>query len=183
MSTLRKPALISVEEYLAGEPHSRVKHEYLNGQVRAMTGTSKAHNVIAGNLYIALVGHLRGSPCRVFMADVKVHVAQAFYYPDVMVACEADDRHAYYAERPKLLIEVLSNSTRDTDLLEKRAAYQTLESLQEYAVFEQDLARTWIYRRTAGGWELESFEGDESVRLASVGLDLPLAQVYDRAWE
>ena len=183
MSTLRKPALISVEEYLAGEPHSRVKHEYVNGQVRAMTGTSTAHNRISINLTLALDHHLRGSPCRVFMADVKVHVAHAFYYPDVMVACEPDDRHTYYREHPKLLIEVLSDSTRDTDLLEKLAAYQSIPALQEYAVFEQDRAEARVYRRAAGGWEVESFGAGENLRLASVGLEIPLADAYDRAWE
>jgi len=89
-----KPAVaqarLSHEEYLEMESASPVKHDYVAGHIYAMTGTSDVHNFISLNLASILRNHLKGSPCRVFMADVKAKLEQAdaFYYPDVMVSCE-----------------------------------------------------------------------------------------------
>ncbi len=102
---MNKPAVaqarLSHEEYLEMESASPFKHEYMGGYVYAMTGTSDAHNFISLNIASILRNHLKGSPCRVFMADVKaiLEQADAFYYPDVMVSCEKAP-NPYYREQP-----------------------------------------------------------------------------------
>src|SRR2546423_65871 len=106
----RSDQKISVEEYLAGELQSEVRHEYLGGDLYTMAVASMEHNIIAGNIYMALREHLRGGPCQVFMSDMKVRLKDAqaedyLYYPDVMVACDPADNALYYRERPVVLIE------------------------------------------------------------------------------
>lgn len=179
MAILRKAEWLSPEEYLAGERESDIKHEYVAGYVYAMTGASDTHNLIAGALYSALRAHLRGGPCRVFIADMKVRTAEAFYYPDVMVSCDPADTEAYYKTRPCLIIEVLSPTTERADSLEKRIAYQTLDSLQEYALVAQDRQEIMLYRRAADGWDLITFSTGDRVEFRSVGLELPIEQVYE----
>lgn len=182
MPTLEKIVLISPQEYLDGEQHSDVRHEYVAGYVFAMVGASATHNLIVGNLQAALHGHLRGKACQVFTSDMKVRLADAFYYPDVMVACEPSDRHNYYRERPTLIIEVVSPSTEARDSLEKRLAYQSLDSLNEYVLVAQNRIEIRIYRRTLEGWELETCSTNDTVRLTSVALELPIDQVYEDVW-
>jgi hypothetical protein len=106
--------LISVDDYLTGEQFSPVRHEYLNGHAYAMVGASDRHGLMAGSIFSALRSHLRGSPCQVFIADMKVRVESAdddrFYYPDVLVSCAAGDRERYFRRAPCLIVEVLSAS-------------------------------------------------------------------------
>jgi Uma2 family endonuclease len=182
MSVRSQSTLLTPEAYLEGELHSDVRHEYVAGHVYAMVGASRAHNRIAGNLYTALHGYLRGGPCQVFIADMKVRTAAAFYYPDVVVSCDPADQHEYYCERPLLIIEVLSPSTDRADTLEKRIAYQALTSLQEYVLVPQDNMEVRIYRRRGDSWELETYAAGDQVALHSVGLDLPIEQIFADAW-
>lgn len=81
-----------------------MRHEYLGGQLYAMADASRQHNLVAGNLFAALHRHLRGGPCRVFMSDIDVRLRigadEIFYYPDLVVACEADDRPRHFVEQP-----------------------------------------------------------------------------------
>lgn len=174
--------LVSVEEYLAGEERAQVRHEYVAGRLFGMSGASRAHNTIAGNLFAAIGERLRGGPCRVFISDVKVRIRalDAFYYPDVVVACEPDDREAYWVEKPRLLIEVLSATTEAIDRREKLVAYQRIESLEEYVLVEQTRRAIEIYRRIGGEWTLESVD-EGLVRLASVDLSIPIEAVYEGA--
>jgi Uma2 family endonuclease len=107
----QSPNYISPEEYLEGEELSQIKHEYINGQIYAMAGASDAHVTIAGNLFALLRNHVRGSGCRVYMADMKAYIetANIFYYPDVMVTCDGRDRaFPNYKKYPCLIVEVLS---------------------------------------------------------------------------
>src|SRR5205807_1050685 len=100
-----------------------IRHEYVAGQIFAMAGTTDAHNLICGNLYAAMHGHLRGGPCKLFMADVKARLfvegEHFFYYPDLMVTCDRRDTEPLYKSFPKLIIEVLSDSTERLDRSEK----------------------------------------------------------------
>lgn len=182
MSTLEKIVLISPREYLEGEQYSDVRHEYVAGHVYAMVGASRAHNLIVGNFHAALHGHLRGKPCQVFATDMKVHFADTFYYPDVMVACESSDRHDYYCEHPTLIIEVISPSTEARDALEKRVAYQSLDSLREYLLVAQDKMEVRIFRRAGRAWELETCTEKDQMRLTSVGLEIPIEHIYEDVW-
>jgi Uma2 family endonuclease len=182
MSTLKKNVMLSMDEYLEGEKYSMVKHEYEAGHIYCMLGASRTHNLISLNLVYALRTHLRGTPCRVYMANMKVHVADAFYYPDVVVACDPTDRHEYYLERPALIIEVLSSSTELRDGVEKRLAYQSIASLQEYALVAQDKMEVRVYRRSDDGWDVESyFEGDV-LQLTVLDFELPIEQIYEEVW-
>lgn len=179
MSTPKRSALTTVEEYLEGEKSSDVKHEYVAGRVYAMVGASKAHNLITGNLHALLHAHLRGTGCRVYFSDMKVRTQDAFYYPDLAVSCEQRDTEVYYETSPRLIIEVLSPSTHRYDAQEKRVAYQTVESLQEYVLVAQEQAQIQIYRRPPAGWDLEFCAAEDHLRLESVDLYVPLAAVYE----
>lgn len=175
--------VLSVEEYIEGELHSEVKHEYLAGEVYAMAGASDAHNLIAINLTTALHRHLRGGPCRVFMSDMKVRIQNMredyFYYPDVMVACLPEDKARYWREQPKLLVEVLSESTERVDTREKLFAYQTIADLEEYVVLAQDRREATVFRRSDKEWFSVKVTGDGVLELASVGLSVGLAEIYE----
>lgn len=177
---------LSVEAYLAGELSAEVRHEYLAGEVYAMTGASRSHNLIAGNLFAALHVHLRGGPCRVFMGDMKLRLRDAqddyFYYPDLMVACRPEDKARYWCEQPKLIVEVLSESTERIDTREKLFAYRNIEALEEYALLAQDRREATLYRR-AHGWGATRLRDEAELELESVGLRLPLAEVYEGALE
>ena len=87
-----QPQLTS-EEYLELEAQSNQKHEYINGLVYAMAGTTDIYNIIAGNLFILIRTHLRGTSCRTYFADVKARIEQrnCFYYPDLLVTCDPRD--------------------------------------------------------------------------------------------
>ena len=178
MATLRKPVILTPEEYLEGEQHATVKHEYLAGQAYAMVGVSRAHNRITMNLAVALQEHLRGGPCEVYVVDVKVRTENAFFYPDVVVTCDPQDRAEFFIDRPVLVVEVLSPSTETRDTFEKRIVYQALASLREYVLIAQDRQEARIYRRIADGWELETLASGEMLRLDCVDLRLPLAALY-----
>ncbi len=170
--------------YLEAERAAAVKHEYVAGEVFAMAGASKTHGTLALNAAFALRAHLRGGPCRVWMADMKVRVAaaSAYYYPDVVVSCDArdlaPDAPQDYLEAPRLVIEVLSPAIEMTDRREKWLAYRRLESLEEYVLVDQ--ARPWVEvcRRLPDGWAQDIYSGAEAVTLESVGLVLPMAALY-----
>lgn len=183
MEALAHELPISIEEYLAGEETSAVRHEYLDGFVRAMAGEKKQHNEIAGSLYAAIRGHLRGGRCRTFMENVKVFplsgALNLFYYPDVMVSCDPRDKDDRFCRYPKLLIEVASDSTEAKDRGEKLLAYLQSETLEEYVIVAQDRPEAAMHRRTSG-WGREEFHGlDAVLDLRSIGLTLALHEVYE----
>lgn len=179
-------ASISVEDYLKGEETSLVRHEYLGGQIFGMSGASEHHNRIALNIASFLRFHLRGSGCKTFIADMKVKIAiskntsHIFYYPDVMVTCDPIDTEKYYKTSPCLIVEVLSPATAVLDGREKRLNYQSLPSLQEYLLVNQDEMKIEIYRPDqAGNWSGQILEKEDTVELKSVGLTLTMADIYD----
>ncbi|MBV9656716.1 MAG: Uma2 family endonuclease [Verrucomicrobia bacterium] len=178
---------LTVEEYLASEPLSEVKREYLGGQVYAMAGASDPHNIIASNLAGMLYNCLRGQQCRPFGSDMRLRLQQPggtyFYYPDAMIACDPTDVGKGWRERPAALFEILSDSTRQIDAREKRAAYLGLGSLDAYVRIEQARAEVIVERRTSnGGWQMERHLGvAATVRLpGKLGMiELPLAELYE----
>jgi Uma2 family endonuclease len=181
---LAKLPRLSAQDYLEMELSSPIKHEYVAGEVFAMTGTSDSHNIIAGNLYMLLREHLRGTPCRVFMSDVKLKVstADAYFYPDLMVTCEtAPD--SYFREQPKLVVEVLSDSTAKYDREDKRQMYQSLLSLQEYVLVVQSCMDVRVYRRAGDDWEMTIYTDGQIIPLLSLELDVAIERIYELAWE
>jgi Uma2 family endonuclease len=179
---------VSEEEYLRLEAHSPVRHEYVAGEVFAMTGGTLRHNSIALNLATALKAHLRSGPCKVFMNDVRVRVekAKAYYYPDLLVACAREgapvDLGATTVHDPVQLIEVFSERTEATDRREKLLAYRTLPSLLEYVMVSQDERRVEIHRRRGDiGWDRIEYADDETVELKSVGRAIAMRDIYEGA--
>ena len=152
--------VISVDEYLAGEQHSELRHEYIDGQVYAMTGASRAHGLIVNALAFALTPAARRKGCQLFTSDMKL----------------PQDREPFFTRAPCLVVEVLSESTARIDRHEKLLACQSLPSLQTYLLLEQDVARAELYPR-ANGWRVEYVE-QGSIRIDCLDMGLPLAEVY-----
>lgn len=174
---------LTPEEYLEFERHSDIKHEYIDGETYAMAGTNKAHNIISLNLALSLRQILRGSSCQVFMADIKVSIdnQRHFFYPDLIVTCDDNqDLNAYIVEFPKLIIEVLSDSTETFDRGKKFHYYRAIPSLQEYVLVSTQEYLVEIFRRTTNNlWLLQTYETLKTlVVLESLAVSLPLADIY-----
>jgi Uma2 family endonuclease len=176
----------SVEDYIEAEKKNEVRHEYVQGDLYAMAGASEEHNFISGNLFSALRTHLKGKPCKVFIHDMKVKLnAQItlFYYPDVMVVCDPADDERYFKTKPRIVVEVISDSTRDTDTREKLITFIQMPSLEEYVLVEQNEMKITVHRR-AVEWRAEELVGAEAIlKLDSIGFELPLSEVYEGVFQ
>ena len=174
---------ISVDEYLAGEQDSTVKHEYVVGEVFAMAGANEAHVTIAGNLFALLRSQVRGGPCRVYISDMKLGIAtaDAFYYPDVFVTCDAGDQAEQQVKRhPTLVVEVLSDSTAAFDRGAKFAHYRQIETLREYLLIEPGSRSADLFRRGSDGhWVFHAFAGQDELELTSLDFRCSLESVYE----
>ncbi len=173
------------EDYLATEPERFERHEYVDGQLRAMAGASDRHEGVAGELTYRIFGHLRGKPSRVYKGDMKLRVQQrknagkvVFYYPDIMVVCDPSDDAPNYKTRPKLIVEVLSND-KGRDLIEKLAVYREIETLEEYFVISQHRQRPEVtaFRRT-NDFESEIYQ-EGSFTMDCIGLALTVQDLYN----
>lgn len=169
---------ITEQDYLHNELQSQIKHEFIDGELFAMVGASSAHNLISLNIATELRTHLKGKPCRPYVNDMKVRIEGNYYYPDVLVDCSdiADD--AYFAETPILIIEVLSESTKQYDKTFKLQQYKKIATLQEYVMIEQNNALVEVVSRL-DGWQAHYYGLGESFMLQSVGLKLSVAEVYE----
>lgn len=175
---------ITADEYLQMEDMSNIKHEYIDGQVYTMAGASDPHVTIAGNLFALLRSHVRGSGCRVYIADMKARIESLnrFYYPDVMVTCDPRDQETpTYKRFSSLIIEVLSDSTEAFDRGDKFVDYQELDSLCEYVLINAKRQRVECFRRNEQGlWVLQSYTPQHpSFRLDSVDFEQTLEALYE----
>jgi Uma2 family endonuclease len=180
--------LASEEVYLLEELSRAVRHEYLGGVAYAMSEASAHHNLIAGNLYVALRQHYKPLGCRVFQESMKVRIPWGdqpyYYYPDGMVCCEENDRgDEYDCERPCILIEVLSDSTARIDRVEKLQAYQQLPSLRHYIIVSQQTSHV-IWHQRALQWKGEFITDAKRAITLDCGdshpaITLDLATIYD----
>lgn len=169
-----KADFYSPQEYLEGEKNSLIKHEYIRGEVYAMAGASKAHVVITLNIATLLRNHLRGSGCTAYVADMKTRMetANVFYYPDVVVSCDQQDKNTEedFIRYPCLIVEVLSASTEAFDRGDKFFDYRTIETLEEYVLVSQERMRVEVFRRNSeGNWVLYTYHAGDEVVLSSVG--------------
>lgn len=179
------------QEYLDWEEKQPIKYEYINGEVFAMTGEILPHNSIAVNLTSALKNHLRGSSCKVFMADAKVGISPngPFHYPDVMVTCSERDRTARkIIYHPILIVEVLSPGTESFDRGKKFANYRRIDSLKEYVLIDADRMAVECYRLNERGvWELNPYIPEDTgteviemdIHLQSVDFHCPISLLYE----
>lgn len=184
-NALRADYYISPADYLAGERVSQQKHEYLNGVVHMMAGTSIGHDRIAGNIYRHLGNLLQGHPCEAFTSDVKVRIraqaAEFFYYPDVTVDCSTQANDSLFAAAPRVIFEVLSPDTERVDRGEKLRNYQALPTLEVYGLVDQYHVAVTLYRRVADDWVCEFLtEKTDVIALPGIGCELPLAAIYER---
>ena len=183
MIALKSDYYMSPEEYLEFEHHSDIKHEYIDGEVYAMAGTTKAHNTISLNLAILFREKLKNSNCQTFMADIKVNISnkKRFFYPDIVVTCDDnDDVNAYDIKFPKVIVEVLSEFTEKFDRGKKFQYYRTIPSLQEYILVSSQEYLIECFRRTKNDlWTLQTYEGLNAIfRIENLAIDTPLSEIY-----
>ena len=174
---------IDEQEYLEGEKLADNRHEYVDGKVYAMAGSSKRHNRIAGNLYRSLLSAGQQG-CDAYIGDIKVRIERrnSYYYPDVVVGCEeSDNADDYYLEKPCLIIEVLSPSTEKKDATEKLLAYQDIKSLQAYLMVDQQQCHiSLIYRQKNGHWWVKTFtELDDMISLPCPEMEIKVTDIYE----
>ena len=187
---------VTPDEYLAREREAEQKHEYIDGEVRPMSGASFQHVLIVTNIVRELSTQLRESDRLVVSTDLRVRVRPngLFTYPDVVVVCEAPqfaDEHHDTLLNPALIVEVLSPSTRDYDRGESRrscpwrkfARYRTLDTLQEYVLVDQETTHVEHFvRQPEGGWLLSETDAQADViSLAAIDCELPLSEIYHKA--
>jgi Uma2 family endonuclease len=183
MNTALKTEFLSVDEYLAGEEQSDIRHEYLAGIVYAMAGGSEDHNTVGLNIAAALRNHLRGRGCRVFIFDMKARIPvtspPTFYYPDVMVTCDQRDKDRHSKEFPKVVIEILSDRTERIDRGEKFSNYIQIPTLEEYVLLAQDCVEATIFARNKN-WEPEILRfPEQKLHLRSLDFSIRLADLYE----
>jgi Uma2 family endonuclease len=174
MTQLLEQSTYTPEEYLAFELASQVRHEYVNGEVRRMTGGTPDHNELAINLATLLKSALRGKPYRIFGADQRLWIADRnlYTYPDVMVVekpLQLQTGRTDTVTNPCLIAEVLSKSTQDYDHGEKFSAYRTLPSFREYLLIDQYQIHVEHYVKTVSNqWLLSEYDDPHAILSLSV---------------
>ena len=171
------------QDFFAWEPEQPVKHEYVAGEVFAQAGARQNHVVVAGNCFAALRQRLRGTPCRAYISDMQLEVAQAdaVFYPDVMVSCHPEDLAAERVlHHPRVIVEVLSDSTAAYDRGGKFAAYRMLESLQEYVLIDPERRSLEIFRRLpSNDWLLATGDSARALVLAALDMEIGFDEVFE----
>ena len=175
------------EDFLEWESQQELKHELINGAVVAMTGVSRAHNTIAGNLIVALRSLLAGQSCNVFFSDIRVQVDEVstYTYPDVVVVCGEpkfrEDVKPDTLINPLLIFEILSPSTELIDRNRKFDQYLQMDSLAGYFLVSQDKPRVEVFQRHDEGWLYQDWTGmDTMVEIASLECELALEEVFQK---
>ena len=186
MSTAARQTVLSPQEYLALERAAEYKSEYLAGEIYAMSGASRRHNLVTLNIAAELRQQLRSTPCETYTGEMRVQVAaaRAYFYPDVVVVCgepRFEDTELDTLLNPTVIVEVLSPSTERFDRGRKFLLYRQMQSLQEYVLVAQDAMRVEVFRRQGEMWLFHDLSGTDAVlRLESVGCELPLRAIYER---
>lgn len=170
-------------EYVAIANESSVKYEYVAGDIVAMAGGSVAHARLISRLSAILDRALDGKPCIVLPSDMRVRIraADRATYPDLFVVCgeperDPDDDHALI--NPTVIVEVLSDSSNESDRTDKFAAYRRLGSLREYILVSQRERRIEVYRRDGRRWYLDEAAAGETARIESLMIELAVDEIY-----
>ena len=186
MSALLTKMHYTVEDYLKQERSASYKSEYRDGQIYAMTGASRKHNLVSGNIYRELSLQLKKRPCEAYINDMRVKAVEAssYHYPDVAVVCgtpQFEDTQVDTLLNPTLLIEVLSPSTEAYDRGSKFAHYRKINSLQEYLLVSQEQPSIERYVRRGDVWILSEVTGIEALMtLESIDCIVSLREIYDK---
>jgi Uma2 family endonuclease len=178
-----RPHRFTPEEYFAWEEQQLERHEYIDGEVYAMSGGTVTHSQIASNFNRLLGNHLRGSGCKTLNSDCRVKVLEMdkYIYPDVSVTCdERDKTSTQYITHPCLLIEVLSPGTEAYDRGNKFKLYRRNPSLQEYILVSAETIEIELFRKTqTNDWQIINYQVGDVVELKSINLSIPIEQIYD----
>ena len=170
------------QEFLVWEKTQELRHEYIDGEVFAMTGGTKPHNRIALNLATALDGFVGEKGCDVYINDVKVELSPSgpYHYPDVVVTCDGRDRESIdLVKYPCLIAEVLSPSTEAFDRGKKFMRYRQLSTLKEYVLIQSDEIGVECFRRNDEGlWVLHSYGSGDILTLESIGFSISVDKLY-----
>jgi Uma2 family endonuclease len=173
------PSLVSLDEYLRLEQTSETRHEYVAGELVAMAGESQEHEDIVLNGVEALRPVARAKAFRLYTTTIKLRVtAKRYRYPDVMVLCNPKSESGIESE-PCFLLEVLSDSTAQTDLSKKLREYTEISSLERYAIVSQTARLVIIYSRTLNGWQVQTLENLGEIDIPCLGVKLSLEQLYE----
>ncbi|WP_414526582.1 Uma2 family endonuclease [Nodularia chucula] len=174
---------LTPEEYFIWEEKQLLRHEYLNGEVYAMTGGTQNHGRIASNIIFIVKGHLRGGGCQVGNSDCRVNIFETkdYVYPDVSVTCDERDRTAIQAiQYPCLIVEVLSPSTASYDRGDKFRLYRRNPSLQDYLLVDAEKIAIDLYgKNERGNWEIFNYQPGDNIKLKSIDLTFPIESVYE----
>jgi Uma2 family endonuclease len=184
MTASKSHAYFTPEQYLEIERISPIKHEYIDGQIIAMAGATKAHVLITGNLSALLRNHLRGTGCIPYATDMKIRLPESrmFYYPDLAVTCHEADKNSDedFIRHPQLLIEVLSDSTEAFDRGDKFADYKTITALEEYVLIHQKQVLVERFQRKADNlWVPTIYRTGNIVELSSIEFSCPIDHLYE----
>jgi Uma2 family endonuclease len=183
---LQEKELFTVEEYLALERKAEFKHEYVSGEIVAMAGATREHNLITGNIARRLGNQLEGSPCETYSNDMRVRTTPSDYvYPDVVVVYDEpqfEDNEFDTLLNPTVVIEVLSKSTEARDRGEKFSDYRGIASVKDVVFVSQYRMRVEHYvRQATGEWMLHEVTSPSgTITLESIGCTLTLAEIYER---
>ncbi|WP_341740135.1 Uma2 family endonuclease [Microcoleus sp. CAWBG640] len=171
------------EEYFAWEEQQLEKHELIDGRVYAMSGGTRNHSDIAGNILTTIKPHLRGSGCKTYNSDCRVNILNTrnYTYPDLSVTCDRRDNSSpQYITYPCLIVEVLSDSTEAYDRGKKFEKYRRNPNLIDYVLVSSDEMAIDIYHKNdAGDWLILSYRSGDRVELKSIGLSLAIEQFYE----
>lgn len=184
MGLAEKKATLTEFDYLESDRNSEHKFEFLYGEMYAMTGASFHHNIITGNLFSFLHSMFKQKDCHIFMAYMRVRVSkEVLTYPDILIVCgeiQFTDDHLDTVKNPVCIVEVLSDSTERYDRGGKFQNYRKLDSLKEYVLISQNQILVEKYLRKQDDlWEYSTVsEKEKSIRFDSIGLDLPLLEIY-----
>lgn len=175
----------TIGEYLEMEEVAVEKHEYYKGKIFAMSGAKRTHNIITVNLITSLNNRLKGSSCRPYGSDMRIHIPKntLFTYPDISVVCgreeylDNDERNLL---NPSVIIEVLSPSTRSYDRGDKFKLYRDIPSLKQYMLVEPENVSVEAFAINAEGyWQLTEYDQlTDALVIKSIGVSIPLAEIY-----
>ncbi|MDF2771764.1 MAG: hypothetical protein K0S86_1258 [Geminicoccaceae bacterium] len=171
---------MTLEEYFVFEEASATRHEFVHGQVHAMSGVTRRHSRITMNIAAQVWIAARGGPCRVHRGEVKVQTNGVIYYPDVMTACGAEPRDLRVEDAPAVVVEVLSPSTERIDRGEKLLVYREIPSLRAYLIVDRDRRLVEHYWRDPGGeWQHEVIANTGRIEIPEPRLNLSLDAIYE----
>lgn len=178
MNAARRKSM-GLDAFLAWEERQELRYEFDGFQPVAMTGGTLAHAIIQSNLAVSVGGRLRGTPGRFLGSDIKTLTGNTSRYPDGLVTCTRGRADSTAAPDPVVIFEVLSPSTASTDHITKNREYAALPSVRRYVMLEQERIGATVFSRSEAGWKGDVLADDAVLAVPEIGIELPLAELYD----